>query len=264
MHPFLFSIGGFNFPAYGFMVAAGYLAAILYLHNKDYRGALTRDNAADLIFYSAAAGILGAKAVFAATYWQELGPDFASRLVFVFRSFPYGFVFYGGLAAGAAAFLFYCRRRKLDFLRTADNFAPALALAHGFGRLGCFLAGCCYGSPSGGFLSVAFSDPKCEVPRALLGTPLHPVQLYEAAGNFLIFAGLHFLGRGKAGSLRGTVLAAYLASYSALRFSVEFLRGDDRGGFAAGLSPAQIFSAVFAAAAVFIFIRTRKNGKSNI
>lgn len=264
MHPFLFTIGGFSFPAYGAMIAAGYLAAIIYLHGKKYEGALTRDNAADLIFYSAVAGILGAKLVFAATYWKELGPDFASRAAFVFRSFQYGFVFYGGLAAGAAAFWYYCRRRKLDFLSAADHFAPALPLAHGFGRLGCFLAGCCYGSPAGAALGVTFSDPRCEVPRLLLGVPLHPTQLYEAAGNFLIFIGLHLLGRRKRGPERGLVFAAYLASYSALRFSVEFLRGDDRGGSWLGLSPAQLLSAVFAVSAVFIFIGTRKNAKPNI
>jgi len=167
MHPVLFHIGGFKLPAYGFMVALGYAAAILYLLTVKSRASavLNRDQAADLLFYSALAGILGAKAAYAATYWPELGPDAVSRLVYIFKSFPYGFVFYGGLAAGAAAFFFYCRSHKLDFLMTADHFAPALALAHGFGRLGCFLAGCCYGRPAGGF-GVVFTDPLCEVPSA--------------------------------------------------------------------------------------------------
>lgn len=263
MHPFLFTIGGFSLPAYGAMIAAGYLAAVIYLHGSKYEGALTRDYAADLIFYSAVAGILGGKAVFVFTYWKDLGPDFTSRAAFVFRSFQYGFVFYGGLAAGAAAFWYYCRRRKLDFLKTADHFAPALPLAHGFGRLGCFLAGCCFGRPAGDAPGVVFSDPRCEVPKLLLGVPLHPVQLYEAAGNFLIFAGLHLLSR-RPGAARGSVFAAYIASYAALRFSVEFLRGDDRGGSWLGLSPAQLLSAVFAVSAVFIFIGTRKNAKPDI
>ncbi|MBI4802396.1 MAG: prolipoprotein diacylglyceryl transferase [Elusimicrobia bacterium] len=264
MHPSLFTIAGFRFPAYGFMVAVGYLAAIIYLHKKTPGGGLTRDNTADLIFYSAAGGILGAKAVFAVTYWKELGPDFSARLLFLFRSFPYGFVFYGGLTAGAAVFLYYCRRRGLDPLMTLDYFAPALPLAHGFGRVGCFLAGCCHGRAADGPLSVVFSDPLCEVSRAYLGVALHPVQLYEAAGNFLIFLGLHILSRKKPGSGRGLVFSAYIASYSALRFSLEFLRGDDRGGFWLGLSPAQLFSVIFGFIALGIFIRLRKNGKLKV
>ena len=260
MHPVLFHIGGFKLPAYGFMIALGYAAAILYLMTvKSRAGAvLNRDRAADLVFYSALAGILGAKAAYALTYWPELGPDTLSRLIYIFKSFPYGFVFYGGLAAGAAAFFFYCRRHKLDFLKTADHFAPALALAHGFGRLGCFLAGCCYGRPSGNSFGVIFTDPRCEVPAAWLDVPLHPVQIYESAGNFLIFGGLVWLSRREKTSAAGMILSAYILAYSVLRFSLEFLRGDDRGGVWLGLSPAQAVSAAAALAAVFMIVRIKK------
>lgn len=258
MHPFLLDIGGFKLPAYGFMIALGYTAAIFYLYKSRAIASVTRDQEADLVFYSALAGILGAKAVFAVTYWSELGPDFASRFIYVFKGFPYGFVFYGGLAAGAAAFLLYCRRNKLNFLKTADHFAPPLVLAHAFGRVGCFLAGCCYGSPSGRAPGVAFTDPLSEVPQAYLGVPLHPVQLYEAAGNLIIFGALAWLshrGKRRAG---GTILAVYALSYSALRFMLEFLRGDDRGGSWLGLSPAQTLSIAAAGAAVFLLIKLRK------
>ncbi len=258
MHPFLLNIGGFKLPAYGFMIALGYTAAIFYLYKSRAIASVTRDQEADLVFYPALAGILGAKAVFAITYWSGLGPDFASRFIYVFKGFPYGFVFYGGFAAGAAAFLFYCRRNKLNFLKTADHFAPPLVLAHAFGRLGCFMAGCCYGSPSGGAPGVAFTSPLCEVPQAYLGVPLHPTQLYEAAGNFLIFGVLAWLshrGKRRAG---GTILAVYMLSYSVLRFLIEFLRGDDRGGSWLGLSPAQALSIVAASAAIFMLIKIRK------
>ena len=260
-------------PAYGFMIALGYTAAIFYLYKSRAIASVSRDVEADLVFYSALAGILGAKAVFAVTYWSELGPDFSSRFIYVFKGFPYGFVFYGGFAAGAAAFLLYCRRNKLNFLKTADHFTAPLALAHGFGRLGCFMAGCCYGSPAGGAPGAVFTNPLCEVPQAYLGVPLHPVQLYEAAGNFLIFGALAWLsrrglprtlapghlekvrGKGRAG---GMILAAYMLSYSILRFLVEFLRGDDRGGSWLGFSPAQALSVAAATAAIFILIKIRK------
>ncbi|OGS08096.1 MAG: prolipoprotein diacylglyceryl transferase [Elusimicrobia bacterium RIFOXYA12_FULL_51_18] len=258
MHPFLLHFGGFKLPAYGFTIALGYTAAIFYLYKSRAIAFVTRDQEADLVFYSALAGILGAKAVFAATYWTELGPDFASRFVYIFKGFPYGFVFYGGFAAGAAAFFLYCRRNKLNFLKTADHFAPALALAHGFGRLGCFMAGCCYGRPAGGALGVAFTDPMCEVPQAYLGVPLHPVQLYEAAGNFLIFGALAWLSRRGKVRAGGMIFAVYILAYSFLRFMVEFLRGDDRGGSWLGLSPAQTLSIIAASAAIFMITRMRK------
>jgi len=258
MHPFLFHIGGFKLPAYGFMVALGYTAAIYYLYKSRNDSTLTRDQEADLVFYPALSGILGAKALFAATYWSEFGPDAAARLIYIVKNFPYGFVFYGGFAAGAAAFFLYCRRHNLDFLKAADRFAPALPLAHAFGRLGCFLAGCCYGRPTGGHFGAVFTDPMCEVQPNYLGVPLHPAQLYEAAGNFIIFGGLVWLSR--RGKVRpgGTLFAAYVLAYSVLRFATEFFRGDDRGGAWLGLSPAQLAAAPAAAAAVYIFLKMRK------
>ncbi|MEI7482293.1 MAG: prolipoprotein diacylglyceryl transferase [Elusimicrobiota bacterium] len=258
MHPFLLHLGGFKLPAYGFMVALGYSAAIFYLLKSRASFAITREQTADLVFYSALSGILGAKVVFAATYWNELGPDLTSKLLYILKSFKYGFVFYGGFAAGAVAFFIYCRRHGLSFLKAADYFAPALALAHGFGRIGCFMAGCCYGRPSPGSFGVAFTDPLSEIPQAYLGVPLYPTQLIEAAGNFFIFGGIVWLSRRERPLPGGVILAAYMLAYSILRFLVEFLRGDDRGGAWLGLSPAQTLSVIAASAAIFIITIVRK------
>ena len=258
MHPVLLHIGGFALPTYGFMVALGYAAAIFYLLKSRASSAITREAAADLVFYSALSGILGAKVVFAATYWNELGQDLTGKMLYILGSFQYGFVFYGGFAAGAAAFFVYCRRHKLNFLKAADHFAPALALAHGFGRIGCFMAGCCYGRPVTRGFGVAFTSPASEVPQAYLGVPLYPTQLFEAAGNLLIFGGLVWLSRREKTLPGGMVFAAYMLAYSGLRFMVEFLRGDDRGDSWLGLSPAQTVSVVVASAAIFLIITTRK------
>ena len=258
MHPFLLRFEGFGVPAYGFMVALGYAAAVLYLYRSRARTVLSRDQETDLVFYPALAGILGAKALFAVTYWPEFGADFASRLAYMLRNFSYGFVFYGGFAAGTAAFFVYCLRHKLSFLSTADRFVPALPLAHAFGRLGCFLAGCCHGRPAGAGFGVVFTDPRCEVPGVYLGVPLHPVQLYEAAGNFLIFGWLALLAGREKARPAGTLFSFYILAYSALRFSAELLRGDDRGGTWLGLSPAQAAAAPAAVIALFILLLRKK------
>lgn len=264
MHPVVFQLGSFKLPAYGLLVACGYLAAIIYLLRRGGAAGFRRDDLSDLVFYTVIAGMLGAKLFYAFTYWGEFGPDFGSRLLYLLRSFQYGFVFYGGLVFGAAAFFFTARRRGLSALKLADLFAPALALGHAFGRVGCFLAGCCHGGPYSGPLSVVFTDPASEVSPACLGVPVHPVQLYEAAGDLLIFALLNAaLPRALAGRLRpGALLAAYAGLYSALRFSLEFLRADDRGAGFFGLSPAQGISLLVFAAAALFFALKGKNEKN--
>lgn len=261
MHPILLQLGSFKLPSYGLMVALGYLAAIFYLLRRSREAGFGKDDLSDLIFYTVLGGMAGAKIFYAVTYWGQFGPDFLSRVRYLFSSFQYGFVFYGGLIFGAAVFFFECRRRKLAALRAADLFAPALALGHAFGRVGCFLAGCCHGSPTSCPVSVTFTDPASEVNPLYLGTPLHPTQLYEAAGNLLIFFLLH---RALARKLKpGAVLALYAALYSAQRFLIEFLRGDDRGAAHLGLSPAQLLSAAaFCAAAVLFFKLKDKNEKN--
>jgi phosphatidylglycerol:prolipoprotein diacylglycerol transferase len=237
------------------MVACGYLAAMAYVFSRSRAAGFGKEDLSDLIFYSVLGGMGGAKLFYAATYWREFGARFWERFVYMLRTFQYGFVFYGGLIVGSAAFFATAARRKMAALRAADLFAPALALGHAFGRIGCFMAGCCYGSPTSCALSVTFTNPDSEVNPAYLGVPLHPTQLYEAAGNFFIFLALNAaLSRSlKARWPAGRVVALYAALYSLERFLIEFLRGDDRGAIRFGLSPAQLISvAAFAAAAVLL------------
>ncbi|HBA61121.1 MAG TPA: prolipoprotein diacylglyceryl transferase [Elusimicrobia bacterium] len=264
MHPVIFQLGSFSFPAYGLLVAAGYLAAIFYIFRKAAAAGLKKDDVSDVVFYSVLSGMAGAKLFYAVTYWREFGAGLAERLAYLLTNFRYGFVFYGGLLGGLAGFFLSARKKLKDWRRAADVFAPAVALGHAFGRIGCFLAGCCHGSPTSCALGVTFTDPASEVAPAYLGVPLHPTQLYEAAGNLVIFAFLNAaLGRALKGRLpAGTVPGLYALLYSAQRFGLEFLRGDDRGAFLLGLSPAQLFScAIFCAAAVYIGILKRNYEK---
>ena len=163
MHPVIFQLGSFKLPGYGLLVACGYLAAILYVFGKARAAGFDKEKLSDLVFYTVISGMLGAKLFYAVTYWEEFGPDTAARLVFLLKSFQYGFVFYGGLVFGAAAFFLAARRSGIAPLRAADLFAPALALGHAFGRVGCFLAGCCHGSPTSCPVSVTFTNPASEV-----------------------------------------------------------------------------------------------------
>jgi phosphatidylglycerol:prolipoprotein diacylglycerol transferase len=111
------------------------------------------------------------------------------------------------------------------------SLAPCcITVAHAFGRIGCFFAGCCYGKPTDSFLGVQF--PKLPV-------PVHPTQLYEAAFLFFLFGSFSYL------LLRRNFrhnLSLYLISYGVFRFAMEFLRNDHRGALVSGLSPSQFWS----------------------
>lgn len=261
MHPILFKIGSFAFPAYGLMAACGYAAAMIYIFRKARTCGFTKEGLSDLVFYSALGGIAGAKLFYTFTYWQEFGLTVGGKLLYLLRNFQYGFVFYGGLICGVSAFFLAAAKKKVAALKAADLFSPALALGHAFGRIGCFLSGCCHGSPTSCAVSVTFTDPASQVAPLYLGVPLHPTQLYEAAGNLVIFFILHkTLSRARRDGLpAGIVMVLYAALYSLERFLIEFLRGDDRGALHFGLSPAQLISAVvfISAAAVLLYAIAR-------
>jgi phosphatidylglycerol---prolipoprotein diacylglyceryl transferase len=99
-----------------------------------------------------------------------------------------GFSVLGGFLAIPLGVWAFARLKGKSFLVLYDHFSVAAPLAHAFGRVGCFLAACCHGRPTEASWGVAFTDPRSLVPDALRGAALHPVQLYEAAGNLLIAA----------------------------------------------------------------------------
>jgi phosphatidylglycerol:prolipoprotein diacylglycerol transferase len=144
---------------------------------------------------------------------------------------------------------------------TLDVLAPAVALGQAIGRLGCFAAGCCFGTPSNVIWAVTFHD---EGARALvgvpLGIPLHPSQLYESLGVFILLAWL--LNVLKRRRFPGQVFVFYLFGYSVLRFCLEFMRGDLARGtvFGGAVSTSQFIAILvaFLTLAALPFIAKRK------
>jgi phosphatidylglycerol:prolipoprotein diacylglycerol transferase len=138
-----------------------------------------------------------------------------------------GLIFYGGFILATLAVIVFARVRGLPLLRVGDFTVSALPLGHAMGRIGCFLNGCCYGAPT----DVPWATYVADAMR-------HPVQLYEASFNFILYAVLHLLLRT---ARTGQVVAVYLMSYGTWRFLIEFLRGDDRLR-TGGLDAAQLIS----------------------
>jgi len=253
MHPELITIGGFTVASYGVMNMLGYLAAVWYLLKHRDRVGVDKDTVWNIVFVVILSAILGGKlfyALFVArpTSWEEWRE--------FFENFRYGFVFFGGFVVAVTALAVYFRRKKLPLLKMGDYVIVALPLGHALGRVGCFLAGCCYGKPWNGPWAVTFTNPHSLVDPNLLGVPLHPTQLYEVFANLIIFTLLHFTTKRK--HRDGTIVLLYAVLYSAARFIIEFFRGDYRGNFYYGLSPSQLTAVVIviiAAAIYFGFIR---------
>lgn len=253
MFPTLIHLGSFRIATYGVLVAAGYLLGILWLKSQRRNMKLSEDDFWVLIYSLFAGAVLGGKLLYVALEWDfyRAGP------LDILRSFRQGFVFYGGLGGGVLAGILVTYYKRKSFLALADYFGVAIPLGHWLGRLGCLAAGCCYGRPTGLPWGVTFRRTDSLVQDEFLGVSLHPAQLYESLGSLVLAAVLYrALRRVQAGSLRpGAVFLLYVLGYAALRFAVEIVRADERGGMPWGLSPAQWTGLVSAAVALALLAR---------
>ncbi len=217
------------FYMYGLMIAVGILACfgLLFWYGKKKK---IEDRFIDFVFYIAIAAIalgFGSAALFQATYNYIENPS-------VGFNFDGGITFIGGLIGGAGTFLvlyFIFRKRYKARLIDIISFVPCcILIAHAFGRVGCFFAGCCYGKPTDSFLGVQFPE---------LSHKVHPTQLYEAIFLFALCA-ICFLLVYKKNFKHN--MSLYLIAYGIFRFCIEFLRDDDRGQLIGNLSPSQFWS----------------------
>ncbi|MBR2865403.1 MAG: prolipoprotein diacylglyceryl transferase [Elusimicrobiaceae bacterium] len=258
MHPILFKIGSLEMASYGLMTALAYMTASFYLFRRLHFIKLDKDTFWNIIFIAFVAALAGSKLLFLIVSWQELGADFSQRIIFALKNFRYGFVFLGGAVTAVIALIYYIKKKKLPLLQTADFFVVGLPLGHAIGRIGCFLAGCCFGKPTQMPWGVSFTHPHSLVPEHLHHTPLHPTQLYEVGANLILFFILQYYY--KKPHKNGGVFAAYVIGYCTIRFCIEFFRGDFRGDYVWGLSPSQLICviAVVCVAAVWRFLKKEK------
>ena len=172
---------------------------------------------------------------------------------FILDTLPDGFVVYGGILGGILAGWIYCKSKKVDFWKYFDLVMPSVALAQGFGRIGCLLAGCCYGKETDSIFAITFHESEF----APNNVPLIPTEIYSSVLDFAHFALLLFIASRK--KKDGQVAACYLIFYSIGRFILEFFRGDLIRGSVGVLSTSQFISLFTGAAGIMILIlRSRK------
>ena len=170
-------------------------------------------------------GVLGSRIAYVIEHWSS---EFANNPAQIIRIDQGGLMFYGGLILALIVFFLWCLIKKENILKMADLLAAVVPLGHAFGRIGCFFYGCCYGRDSQAWCAVTFpagSPSWYEHGQRMVG--VLPTQLFEAAALLILFAVLMVLWRIK-NTRHGLITGAYMIGYAAIRFSLEYLRGDPR------------------------------------
>jgi len=247
-----FRIGALEVYWFGVLVAVGFVAGLWTASRRCVKDGLLSEAVADLGPWLLLGGIVGARVLHVVSYWRE---EFAAKPWWeMFMIQRAGLVFYGGLGGALITAFFYIRAKGLPFWKLADAVAPSIALGQAFGRVGCLINGCCFGLPTK--LPWALHYPADHFTQ---GCGVHPVPIYEAFLDLGLYLGLAWLYPRK--RFDGQVFALYLAGYAALRFAVEFFRGDYEQRYLGGwATPGQLVSAGVLVAGVWVWRRLGRRG----
>ena len=254
MFPVLLKIGPISIFTYGFFIAVGFLTGIFLATKEAKRQGEDHEKIMDLCFYILIAAIIGSRLFYVATSPEMFFKD----PVEILKIWNGGLVFYGGFIAALGTGIIYLKVKKISVWKTADIMAPSVAIAHFFGRIGCFFAGCCYGKYCDLPWAVTFDHPDSLAPT---GIPLHPTQLYEALSNLAIFLFLFIFRKHK--KYDGQLFWLYVLIYGITRSFIETFRADFRGDFLYGvLSISQVVGGLMAVVSLIMFFIFRKSALS--
>ena len=261
MHPFLLELGGFKVPAYGFLSLCALAVAIVLIRRYARFEGLNPSEATEALVLTIAVGFFGAR-----LFEVALDPEryFGRPGGLKLLVFSTG-VFVGALITAIPFCVFWFRRIGLPVLQGLDILALTGCVAEGVGRWGCFLSGCCYGTPTDLPWAVVFPESGRRLHAGLPDVPIHPTQIYMSLASLAILGILMLLYRRK--RFHGRIIAAYVFLYSVARFFLEILRGDADRGFVFGgrLSTSQFLSLVLAVAALGAYLaldaRHRREGE---
>lgn len=242
MYPVLFEIGPLTIYSLGVFWALGALAAFWILQMELERCGYDAQLASTIVMTAAIGGLIGARLLFIVEEWNHFTREPLSLLFS-----GSGFSWFGGLLGGGLTTAWSFKKYRLPFWKAADMSAPALTLAYGIGRIGCFLAGdATWGKISDVPWAMAFPDavagwvdPLTSIPYPV-GARVHPTQLYELVQSLMVL-GILWTVR-KRHLPQGTIFCLYLVLAGAMRFLVEFWRAHPVVGF--GMTEYQWFSLI--------------------
>jgi phosphatidylglycerol:prolipoprotein diacylglycerol transferase len=244
VHKIAFEMGPVTVTWFGILVALGFLAGLWTASRRARRVNFQPDTILDLGPWLLLGAIVGARAVFVATYWPE---EFAGRPIYeIFMVQRGGIVYYGGLVGDSLACIIFARLKKLPLWRLADVLAPSIALGSFFGRWGCLMNGCCYGRPTTLPWGIQFPKDHITYPSYV-----HPTEIYDSLLNLALYGLLAWLYRRR--KFDGQVFGVYLIGYAALRSFVEMFRGDyTQEHYWKGMTPAQLIGIGICAAGILL------------
>ncbi len=231
MHNEIITIGPVTIYGYGLMIGIGVMLAMIIGDKRAKGKGLNGELVYGLTIAVVILGFAAAKVLFIITQWRDFIKDPLSYLS------SEGFVVYGGIIGGILVAILYCKLKKVNGFDYLDLMVPSVAVAQGFGRIGCFLAGCCYGRETTSPIGVVFTHSAF----APNNVRLIPTQLIMSAGDFVIAAILLWFSSKPRKRFQTTILWVLL--YSIGRFLVEFLRADARGNVGA-LSTSQFIAII--------------------
>jgi phosphatidylglycerol:prolipoprotein diacylglycerol transferase len=256
---------------YGFMMFVGFSTATLLAARRIRTVGLPTDVIWDLMMWLLVPGLIGARIVYLSQNWQNVmaGKQGGQKLVALVSLWDGGIVFYGCIIGGAIGLLAFCRRRQLDPVVLLDVIAPSLFVGEGFGRIGCFLYGCCFGHQCNLAWSVQFPRDSLTFeklvergtipPDALQTVPLHPTQLYSSAAAFLLAFFLAWLFRRR--TFDGLVIAMAWILYPINRYILEIYRDDEPGRLGTSQTFSQLMSIGLIVTGIIALIWFSKRGR---
>ena len=218
MKPVLFEFSFVKIYGYGLMITIGIIAALFLLSYRSKKKQYNEDNIWDMSILVIIFGIVGGKVLYIITDIKYI-----MQQPSVLKNIGNGFVIYGAILGGILTVYLYCTKKGWNTLSVCDLVIPSLPLAQGFGRIGCFLAGCCYGRVTTLPIGVEFNNSSF----APAGVHLYPTQIFSSVFDFML--AIFLLWYSKKERKKGRVFSLYLIIYSIGRFLIEFLRGDPRG-----------------------------------
>jgi phosphatidylglycerol---prolipoprotein diacylglyceryl transferase len=257
MFPRVFTTDFFILHTFGVFLAAAYLVALWYFMRGVRREGINAEHAAGLTVWIILGAILGAKTLMvlrSLPQYLSHPSDFWSLATIQSAGDFYG----GFIGALFAALIFFMRHPEMPRWRIADLCGPAIAVGQAIGRIGCFMAGDDYGSPTGLPWAVVFHHPDAaEIGGAPLGVSLHPVQIYESLACLGLFFFLGWLWRRR--KFDGQIILAYLILYAIARYLLEYVRGDADRGFIFGnvFSTSQFIAIMILAICIPLFLVRR-------
>jgi phosphatidylglycerol:prolipoprotein diacylglycerol transferase len=253
MHPIAIQLGHITVRWYGVMAAVGFIIAYCLINQLRKKVDIPQDEASGSVMLAMVTGIIGARIFYVVQFFDY----YRYNLKSIFRIDQGGLVFFGGFILAALSLGLYCRYKKLDFIKVLDMYAPAMAIAHACGRIGCFLNGCCYGIPAKGAFTFSYPAESEAALRYGKDATFFPIQLVEATGNIIIFLIILFLFRKYK---KGIPMSVYIILYALLRIANELLRGDNAKIF--GLfTIAQLIGMVLLVIGIYSFVYFIKRKK---